>query len=32
LGIVLGPLIFAFFLSLLRMYKRDFQRQAAEVH
>ena len=32
LGIVLGPLIFAFFLLLLRMYKRDFQRQAAEVH
>ena len=32
LGIVLGPLIFAFFLALLRMYRRDFQRQAAEVH
>jgi predicted PurR-regulated permease PerM len=32
LGIILGPLIFAFFLSLLRMYRRDFQRQAAEVH
>jgi len=32
LGIVLGPLVFAFFLALLRMYKRDFQRQAAGVH
>jgi predicted PurR-regulated permease PerM len=32
LGIILGPLIFAFFLALLRMYRRDFQRQAAEVH
>jgi len=32
LGIVLGPLIFAFFLSLVRMYKRDFQRRATEVH
>jgi len=32
LGIILGPLIFAFFLSLVRMYRRDFQRQAAGVH
>jgi predicted PurR-regulated permease PerM len=32
LGIILGPLIFAFFLALLRMYRRDFQPQAPEVH
>jgi predicted PurR-regulated permease PerM len=32
LGIILGPLIFAFFLALLRMYRRDFQRQTAGVH
>jgi predicted PurR-regulated permease PerM len=27
LGIILGPLIFSFFLSLMRMYRRDFLQQ-----
>jgi len=31
LGIIIGPLIVSFFLALLRMYRRDFQR-VVEVH
>jgi len=31
LGIIIGPLIVSFFLALMRMYRRDFQR-VVEVH
>ena len=31
LGIIIGPLVISFFLALMRMYQRDFQRMV-EVH
>ena len=29
IGLVLGPLVFAFLLAMLRIYERDFRRPAA---